>query len=91
MDRIRIDELALLHLTKHGRKPTYLEIGEAVFRADKGRPYAGRKPHELSPARKQGLIGSWNRGFALTAVKPRHLLRLAEFFEVKGIKELLAA
>lgn len=74
-----------------GEKPLLSEVGRFVFDNDTGRPKVGVSRSPLSDGRKSNLIGAWNRGKELTAIKPRHLLRLAEFFRVSDINQLISA
>jgi hypothetical protein len=87
MQRVKIDELAARHKGK--RKLTYKDIGRAVFGQDaKGKLYAGqRKP--MPDKTKGAYISAWNRGEDLCYLQPEHLIRLAEFFGVKNVKDLM--
>lgn len=89
MERVRIDEMVLKYRDKHGNKPTHAEIGAFVFKGEKGRPRNGKR-HKLSDSRKSWLITRWNTGKDLTALKPRHLFRLAAYFNVTTLAELLS-
>lgn len=90
MERVRIAELKLHYQRTRKKKTTHDEIGAYVFKGDVTRPKNG-KATKLSPSRKTGLIARWNTGHDLTALKPRHMLRLAEFFKVEKLVELIEA
>lgn len=88
MERLRITEL----LAESAARPggvlwTKTELGDVVFADDNGRPQA-RTSSPLSASRKRTLIGEWDQGKSLTAIKPRHVLRLARFFRITRIDEL---
>ena len=92
MERVRIDELKVRYREKHGTKPTNEQIGEYVFDGDIARPVQGqRRRRQISDDRKAQLIARLNNGHDLTALKPRHILRLGEFFEVTQLTEVLEA
>jgi hypothetical protein len=84
MERLKISELL-----SRGKRPrmTRGELSELVFGADKGRPREGRR-HMLSVSRKRNLISDWDGGKSLTALKPRHVLRLAGALGVTRIADL---
>jgi len=85
-ERVRIDELKARE--RSSGKCTNEEIAEDVFAEDKGRPQNG-KSRKLSDVRKSQLIARWNNGHDMTALKPRHIIRLADFFKVYDVRELL--
>lgn len=88
MDRLRITEcLADLSARRGGLTLTRTELGEIVFGADPGRSMPGRSG-ELSAGRKRTLIGQWDAGKSLTALKPRHVIRLAEALRITRIDDL---
>lgn len=89
MERVKIDELCARRLNEGHERPDFKDIGAFVFEGDLARPRDGNNREDLSEGRKANLIGSWNRGRELTAMKPRHLLRLAEFFGVSDVHDLL--
>ena len=89
MERVLIDELIVARRAESGGdKVTYQEVGDHVLKGDKGRMKAGKRA-AVSSARRGRLIGRWNNGLDMTALKPRHLLRLAEFFGVTDITKLI--
>lgn len=89
MERLRITELLEALPTKGGaRALTRTELAELVFNDDMGRPKEGAiKP--LSLGRKRNLIGNWDRGKNLTAIKPRHIMRLARALRIREFSELI--
>lgn len=87
MERLRITELLAEYNAAHKTNVTKADLGDQVFGAEEGRPLAGRR-RPLSPSRKRTVIGEWDCGKSLTALKPRHVLRLAEFFNIKRIADL---
>lgn len=89
MERVRITELILSQREKTGKKATHQEVGDFVFKGEKGRRKGG-KPQPITPLRRSRLIGRWDNGLDLTAMKPRHLLRLSKFFNVTDINQLLS-
>lgn len=98
MERLRISELLDQHNAKCAAvcaavcapALTRAALSEVVFLADKGRPMNKRR-RKLSGKRKAALIGEWDRGRSLTALKPRHVVRLAAFFGITRIDELFEA
>lgn len=87
MERLRITELLAEYNAANGTSVTKADLGDQVFGEEKGRPLAGRQ-RPLSSSRKRTVIGEWDAGKSLTALKPRHVLRLAEFFGITGIRDL---
>ncbi len=89
MERIKIDELIALHGRKpDGSKLSHEELADFVFKGERGRVKEGKR-RLLSATRKRALIGAWNNGLELTRLKPRHLLRLSEFFKANDIRQLI--
>jgi hypothetical protein len=84
MERLKITEAI------EGRKnpmdwPAFLD---AVFPDDEpGIGPQGGKP--LSRSRKRTLIGYWDRGEALTRCHPRHIKRIADFFGIKLLRDIV--
>ena len=87
MERLRITELLAEYNATRKTNVTKADLWDQVFGAEKGRPLAGRR-RPLSSSRKRTLIGEWDGGKSLTALKPRHVLALARFFGVKRIEDL---
>lgn len=87
MERIRIDELVRQHEARTGQKLDMQALMARVFADDIGKGPQGGEP--LSPAHQRVLLVAWNRGQKLTRLQPRHLLRIAEFFGVDGIREVI--
>lgn len=89
MERLRITELLEALPSKEGaRALNRTELAELVFGEDLGRPQEGAsKP--LSLGRKRNLIGDWDRGKNLTAIKPRHIMRLARALRIREFSELI--
>jgi hypothetical protein len=92
MERLQIDELILAHWRVNGgNKLTYAEVGEAVFKGERTRPKRPKTTTSpMNEKRKQALIGQWNRGFGMSALRPRHIARLAAFFKVNEIDKLVS-
>ena len=92
MERLQIDELILAEWRKSGgKKKSYGDVGDAIFKGERTRlkkPLAKAKP--MADKRKSELIGAWNRGAAMAALRPRHLIRIAEYFNVTDIKQLIS-
>lgn len=89
-ERVRIDALVIIFKDREGRKPEYPEIAAFVFKGEKTRPLHGkRRPFDIE-GRGVSLLSSWNNGNELTALKPRHIVRLSKFFKVTDITEILA-
>lgn len=90
MERVRIKELQLRMRSKKERKVSNKEIAHAVL-GDEVAGGAGRgvKGEPLSDSRKQTLISEWDNGKSLSAIKPRHILRLAKLFGVTNVNDLL--
>ncbi len=88
---MQIDELILRHWREvGGKKKSYAEIGAAVFKGENTRlKKPGSKAKPMADKRKQGLIGSWNRGASMAALRPRHLIRIADYFNVTDIKQVI--
>lgn len=89
MERVRISELVERHEKRRRKRLSHAEIGAAVFAGDVTRPKEDGNRQELSEARKTWLITRWNKGHALTAIKPRHLFRLAALFGVTKLADIL--
>jgi hypothetical protein len=87
MERLRITELLAEYNAANGTSVTKADLGDQVFGDEQGRPLAGRR-RPLSSSRKRTLIGEWDSGKSLTALKPRHVLRLSEFLRAKRIIDL---
>lgn len=87
MERVRIDELKALQ--RANGKVTNADIAEAVFKGDKLRPVDGAKRKKVSTKRGENIIARWNNGHDLTALKPRHLIRLGRFFNVTTLADLM--
>jgi hypothetical protein len=91
MERLQIDELILAEWRKvGGKKKGYGDVGETVFKGERTRlkkPHA--KPKPMADKRKSELIGAWNRGARMAALRPRHLIRIADYFNVTDIKQLI--
>ena len=80
-ERVRITELLQ-------RKPTTrTELGRIVFRDDHGRERLGRT-RPMSDHGRRHLLRSWDQGERLTALKVRHILRLARHFGVSRVTDL---
>lgn len=89
MERLRITELLEALPSKRGaRALTRTELAELVFADDMGRPQAGTSK-EVSLGRKRNLIGDWDRGKSLTAIKPRHIMRLVRALRVQRFADLI--
>lgn len=90
IERVRITELlAAQGKIRGGQYSTRTELAEALFPAeDLGRPRHGVS-RPLSTARKRALVSEWDRGRMMTALKPRHLLRLARFFNTTDVHHLV--
>jgi len=87
MERLRITELLAELSARHRRDMSQTELGGLVFGSELGRPLDGKR-RPLSEARKRGLIVAWNQGRDLGALKPRHVLRLAEALRITRIDQL---
>ena len=84
MERLKITE-AIEARTKPMDWPAFLD---AVFPDDEhGIGPQGGKP--LSRSRKRTLIGYWDRGEALTRCHPRHIKRIADFFGIRLLKDIV--
>lgn len=90
VERVRLDALLVTFMDREGRRPDYAEIAAFVFKGQKTRPLHGVTRDFNAAERGAELLSQWNNGNALTALKPRHILRLSQFFKVKDITELLA-
>lgn len=89
MERLRITEL-LADQWARGVSMSQTELGGLVFGSELGRPLNGKRS-PLSEKRKRGLINAWNQGRDLGALKPRHVLRLAEALRITRIDQLFEA
>jgi hypothetical protein len=88
MERLRITELLADHAARKGGMPeTRQELAHMVMGEDIGRPLNG-KQKPLSVARMRNVIGDWDQGKSLTALKPRHVLRLARIFRVSKVEDI---
>lgn len=88
MDRLRITELLAELAAKHRIELTHTGLAAMVFGSDKGqRPVRGRL-RPMTEQRKRNLIAAWNNGRDLGALKPRHVLRLAEALRITRIDQL---
>ena len=89
IERVRITELLNGISNRLGTRVTRVMLYEKVFPdVDLGRPKDG-KQKPLSPERKAALIGDWDRGRSLTALDPRHLIRMSEFFGTDKLTDLI--
>lgn len=85
---MRIDEL-VAHRPKSMPKPSYTDIGRAVLRGERTKRNADGKKKPIKDKVKGKRIGEWNRGTAITGVRLRHLRRLADYFNVHDIRQLI--
>lgn len=79
MERLKLLELKEGYRIQHGKKPNNVELAAVVFDAT----------DDISDSRKIGLLSRWNVGHDLSAMKPRHLIRLAEHFGITDIHALI--
>lgn len=90
IERVRITELLAAQAERRGGEPSSrTALAEALFPAGElGRPRHGKR-NAISLGRKRALVSEWDRGRQLTALKPRHLLRLARYFKTADIHLLV--
>ena len=87
MERLRIDELVSQHEARTGQKLELSLLAFNVFMDEIGKGKDGGAP--ISPAHQRVLLNAWNKGEKLTRLQPRHVIRIAEFFGVDGIREVI--
>lgn len=87
MERIRIDELVHQHEARTGHKPDMQALMDRLFADDIGKGPHGGEP--LSSGHQRVLLVAWNRGQKLTRLQPRHILRIAEFFGVERVRDVI--
>ena len=90
MERVRVTELLAAASAKRRRKVTQKELAEYVFANDIGKPLNGVAV-PLSSIRKNKRLWDWKHGREMASMKPRHLLRMAEFFKVYDVRKLMEA
>ncbi len=88
IERVMIRELLAAASAKRRTKVTRTEFADHVFADDVARPRYGVQA-SMSQERKQQLVWQWDKGQSMTALKPRHLLRMADFLKVYDIRKLV--
>lgn len=88
MERLRITELLAEVSARRVTPMSHTELAALVFGSETGQRPVGGQRRPLSEARKRNLIVAWNQGRDLGALKPRHVLRLAEALRVTRIDQL---
>ena len=88
MERLKISEAIEAHEKRTGEKIDRAAFYDHVFPdTELGKGRMGDQP--LSKARKRTLITYWDNGQHLTRCNPRHIVRIAEYFGITLIRDIV--
>ncbi len=89
IERVRITELIAGLQNRIGVKVSREDLAEKIIPPDDLGRQRGGVRKGLSTSRKLMIIWEWDKGKATTSFKPRHLIRLADYFGVTDVRELV--